>query len=390
MRTATATATATGRAALVLPLIAAALVGCGGGSGAVDVSTAACGSGWSPAPDGRAEVSVRNVGNAVLTVDLVDSSSSDVFARLSDLAPGTARQLQITLPNGSFRLDCTGGPDTGATRSPVRQVSSSTATRGHPLRPVSTAEANAAVRSLTMQLILGFATLTREVRGLDVAVQQGDLAAARTRWLQAHTSYDGLGGAGGVFGSADPGIDGLTDPSSDPKAPDVTGFHRVEYLLWNGGPTAQLRAATASLANEVTALERGLRSGTVQPGALILAPRQILETVARSTLTGDDDFGSHSGLATLASQVAGAARIMQVLKPLLQVRNPELSSRFDVGLAAIDRQLTQLRRQDGSYPSLQVLGSGQREQLDAAVSGLLEVMALVPTTLQLTATADPD
>jgi iron uptake system EfeUOB component EfeO/EfeM len=337
------------------------------------------------------DTSVRNVGNAVLRVDLVEAGSSDVFATLTALAPGTSRQLRISLPDGSFRLECTSGPSTGPTRSPVHQVTSSKATRGQPLKVVSTAEAQSAGRALAMRLSLALPALSRELTTLDAAVRRGDLAAARLVWLQAHSHYVRIGGTGGAFGTSAAAIDGLPSASSGGvRGSDFTGFHLVEQLLWNGGTRVQLQAAITRLSRDVATLATTLRAGAGQPRELILAPRRILETAARSTLTGDDDFGSHSGLATLAADVTGARQLMQVLDPLLQKRNRDLAARVEEGLTALAEQLAQVRLPDGRYPTLQSLDARRRERLDGAVDGLLELVAQVPTTLQLPQVADPD
>jgi iron uptake system EfeUOB component EfeO/EfeM len=141
---------------------------------------------------------------------------------------------------------------------------------------------------------------------------------------------------------------------------------------------------------DVAALQGIAHHGGVQTAQLVLSCRTGLQSAADVTLTGRDDFGSHSGLASLAAQVDGARLIVQALQPMLAQRNPDLASRTQSGLAALAAWLDGVRRADGSYPPLSGLSSGQQQRLVALLGGQLEVQAVIPTTLQMLAVADPD
>ena len=374
---------------LGLALAVGTTVACSGAPADIEVSTTSCGASWPLSPDGALDTSVRNVGNAVLRVDLVDAASSELFTSVTALAPGSSQRLRISLPDGSYHLACSWQPGVPALHSPDRRVSSSKAAHGHPLLLLSATEIQSAARAYGMQLNRRTQVLARDVADLATAVRGGDAARQRTLWLTAHTDYLQLGGttASTVTGIA---LDGL--PASPDAVQDqaFTGFHRVEYLLWNGGSRAQLETATARLVTDVAALQGIAHHGGVQTAQLVLSCRTGLQSAADVTLTGRDDFGSHSGLASLAAQVDGARLIVQALQPMLAQRNPDLASRTQSGLAALAAWLDGVRRTDGSYPPLSGLSSGQQQRLVALLGGQLEVQAVIPTTLQMLAVADPD
>jgi len=235
-----------------------------------------------------------------------------------------------------------------------------------------------------MGLAPGMTALSRDIMSLDAAVHRGDLASARTLWLKAHLLYTSLGGGYGLFGPINVKLDGLPGASSDGvRGPGFTGFHGLEYLLWNRGTQAQLEAATTRLVQDVEVLKSALQTGRLPAGDFIRSSREILETAARVTLSGDDDFGSHSGIATLVADAADTRQVLQALSPLLQARDPDLLSQALAGLTALTGRMENLRRADGSFPPLPALSTAQRRQVDAAVARELEILARVPTTLQV-------
>jgi hypothetical protein len=374
---------------LGLALAVSTVAACSGAPAEIEVSTTSCGASWSLGPDGALDTSVRNAGNAVLRVDLVDTTSSELFASVTALAPGSSQRLRITVPDGSYHLACSWEPGVAAVHSPVQRVNSSKTAPGHPLLLLSAAEVRAADRAYGMRLNLGTQVLARDVANLAAAVRDGDAARQRVLWLTAHTDYLQLGGA---TASAAPGIaiDGLPVSPDGVQAGDFTGFHRIEYLLWNGGSQAQLEAATARLVQDVATLQGIARNGGVQTAQLVLSCRTGLQAATDVTLTGRDDFGSHSGLASLSAQVAGTRLIVQTLQPMLQKRNPDLSSRAESGLAGLAAWRDGVRRTDGSFPPLSSLTAQQRLRLDALLGRQLEVLAAIPTTLQVVNLGDPD
>lgn len=377
--------------ALSAVLMSAVAAGCSGRSGVVPVSPSACGSDWSLGADGRVDASVRNVGNAVLRVDLLDAANADVFASVASLTPGSSWQVRIALPDGSYRLVCAGEPGTTPVQSPAQRVTSSKVARGHPLRLLTESEAQTIAMVFSMRLVLQAASLTQDTANLQAAVRRSDLSAARSLWLVAHTRFESMGGMYGVFGSNGIKIDGL--PNGLPggvQDPGFTGFHRLEYLLWNRGSPAQLQQATSDLVRDVNALQTQVQNGNIQATDVIRSCHRILESTLRFPLTGADDFGSHSQLATVATHVGAAQQVLQTLRPALQARNPDLLSKAAGGFTALAPRLQALQRPDGTYPPLQSLSPQQQQQVVAAVGQQVETLALIPTTLQLRTIRDAD
>ena len=221
----------------------------------------------------------------------------------------------------------------------------------------------------------GLATLASQVGTLTGLIRAGRLGAARRAWLPAHLTYERLGAAYGTFGNYDTEIDGR--PDGLPKGvsdPAFTGFYRLEYGLWHGQNAAELAGPAAALDRDV----RELR--TLWPGMeedltdLGLRTHEILENALEFQLTGHDDYGSGTTLATANANITGTYELLSILRPLLVPRYRGLPSVY-TWLSRLRTLLLAQQHPDGSWTPVSRLSPVQREQIDAAASQALEELA---------------
>jgi high-affinity iron transporter len=348
----------------------------------VDVSAQTCASGWTPGPAGRQGYDVRNTGTSPLRVTVVDASTGEIYGQLYLLAAGTTQRFQFTLPSGSYRWRCV--PIRGvASVSAVRRVIGSGGKHARPLRPVSSGEITAAVDVYRAGVSHGLRSLVRDTHALTTAVEHGDLARARGRWLTAHLDYERLGAAYGTFGDLDGVINGRPDglPRRQ-QDPHFTGFLRVEYGLWHGQSAAALKPVARALDTSVRRLAAKFPKLPTNPGDLPLRAHEILENTLQFELTGDTDQGSHTNLATAAANVDGTAMVLKALTPSLRVRDAELLARLQADVRGLDHLLA-ADHHGPSWTPLDRLGATDRRRLNAAVGSALEELALVPGILQM-------
>jgi hypothetical protein len=247
--------------------------------------------------------------------------------------------------------------------------------RGTPaILPVTRNDLLAPARQYHDWVAAGLNTLAGQAGALAADVRTGNLGAARTAWLTAHLTYQRLGAAYDAFGDLGDEIDGLPDSQAGVHDPDWTGFHRLEYGLWHGQGAGQL----TGVANKLVADIRGLRaSWPDQEIDLIdmgLRTHEILENALQFQLSGHDDYGSGTTLATTQANIDGTRELLTILHPLLAPRY--------AGLPAVDSWLDRLqsligkeRRPNGTWVSVSALSTSQRQQIDAACSQALEALA---------------
>jgi len=103
----------------------------------------------------------------------------------------------------------------------------------------------------------------------------------------------------------------------------------------------------------------------------------------RDTLTGDDDYGSGTGLASVTADMAATRELLALLAPALAPRSPYLvaiaESQLTKALVAINSTRT-----DGSgWIGIAALPQLERERVDAAVGAALETLAPIPDVLHV-------
>ena len=118
--------------------------------------------------------------------------------------------------------------------------------------------------------------------------------------------------------------------------PDFTGFYRLEYGLWHGQSARQLTGAANKLVADVRALRASGPTMEIDLLDMGLRTHEILENALQFQLTGHDDYGSGTTLATTAANITGTRELLTILRPLLVPRYP--------GLPAVYSWLDRLQR----------------------------------------------
>jgi iron uptake system EfeUOB component EfeO/EfeM len=91
-------------------------------------------------------------------------------------------------------------------------------------------------------------------------------------------------------------------------------------------------------------------------------------------LTGHDDYGSGTTLATTAANIAGTRELLAVLHPLLAPRYPGLPAVY-TGLSRLDGLVSAAQKANGTWTPVSRLSTTQRQQIDAAAGQVLQELA---------------
>ena len=363
--------------------VAAGLAGCGvqrAAGNVITVSAGACGTGWRQVTAGMQTFQIRNSSLGGAGVDLINPANGAIYAEVAGLGPGTTRPMRVDVGSGRYAFRCL-IQDTGPLTGPAVRVG------GHregarAVVPVSTGDLLGPARVYHAYVRAGLNTLARQVGVLTARIRSGRLIAARAAWLPAHLTYERLGAAYGTFGNYGTEIDGR--PDGLPRGvsdPAFTGFYRIEYGLWHGQSARQLGAPAARLDSAVRALRRFWPGMEINPPDLGLRTHEILEDALEFQLTGHDDYGSGTTLATTAANVTGTRELLAVLHPLLAARYPGLPAVY-AGLGRLDRLVIAARRARGGWTPVRKLGTDRREQIDAAAGQVLQELAPVAAITQ--------
>lgn len=369
----------------VLGLSGTLLAGCGGSSssqattsaGRVVVKVSKCGGGWKARPDGRVDLVVDNTYSEVADVYLADSKTGAVYDELEGLAPGATAKMEATLGAGEYRLQCY-TDENNAWLGPVVHVTPGARSRARTPGVVPVTFAELVPRTIAYQhwIASRLPTLIDQVKALRAAVGAGPTAAAKAAWLKAHLTYETLGAAYGAFGPLDGKINGAPPGNQSWRADrELSGFHLLEGLLWSGAPSGKLVPAAAQLQHDVEALKAQFVTAEIPPGELPLRAHEIIENAIRFELNASDDEGSHTNLATVGANLAGAAKALSFVAPLLHSRYPRLAA-TEKALASSQKLVAGVVRAHPETP-LAALPERTREEVDASLENLVELLAPV-------------
>ncbi|MFG3280639.1 imelysin family protein [Streptomyces sp. NPDC048111] len=343
----------------------------------VEVSTGACGRGWSGATAGPQVFRLRNTSATAAEVDLTDPATGAVYGEIEGLAPGTSRELRVVLGGGSYAFKCL-PDDADAVTGPTVRVTGPRAGGGPAAVPVTQHDLIPVALAYQAWITTRTVELADRTDALTAAIDDGDLAAARSAWLPAHLVYARMGAAYDAFGAADTAIDGAGPaPADAASAQDFAGFHRVEYGLWHGEPAASLRGPAERLAGAVHALRDSWPQERLDPAQLGLRAHEILEVTAQSVLTGRTDYGSGTSLATARANLDGTSELLTLLRPLLTSRYPDLP-RLDSWLDRTRRTLDGFGT-GGRWTPLDKLARRDRQRLNSDIGQAVELLAPVAT-----------
>jgi iron uptake system component EfeO len=340
----------------------------------IAVSRSSCGTGWSDPKPGPQTFRVHNTGSVTAEVDLIDPATGVIYGEVEGLGPATTRPLQVNLGNGSYAFRCL-PEDAGAIVGPAVRVSGGAERSGPGVAPVTHNDLLGPLKAYQQHVTTGLGELVANTGALKNAVHGGDRAASEAAWLTAHLTYERLGAAYDAFGDSDGALNGTADGLPDGTADaGFTGFHRLEQGLWHGEDLGALGPVADQLDTDAHALQTSFGDSQVDGNDLGLRAHEIVENTLQFELTGRTDYGSGTNLATARANLDGTRAVLDVLRPLLTPRYPDLS-KVDSWLTRTQSTVDATRRPDGSWTPLAQLPQKERQKLNADVSELTELLA---------------
>jgi iron uptake system component EfeO len=356
--------------------LAAALAGCSSGGGpaanVISVTTGSCGARWHLAGPGYHTFTISNDSSEAAEVNLINPANDAIYAEVEAMGPNTTAPLSLNVGSGTYAFQCL-LEDTDAEVGPHVTVPGHA--RGAPgVVPVTNQDLVPASLEYHAYVTTGLVTLVSQVKALDAAVRSGNLAAARSAWLPAHLTYERLGAAYDSFGN----YDGLIDTRADGFAggvndPQFTGFYRLEYGLWHGQSAAELTGPANALVTNAAALQAAWPHMEQDLLDMGLRTHEILENALQFQLTGHDDYGSGTTLATTSANITGTYELLTLLRPLLVTRYAGLPQVY-LWLGRL-QALVDAQDHGGTWTPVTALPVRTREQIDAAASQSLQELA---------------
>ena len=360
-----------GAALATLTTLAACSSGGGQPSNVIAVSSNQCGGSWSVPGPGWHTIQVSNQGTAGAEIDLVDPANGAVYAEVENTGPGTVDPITINFGSGRYALLCLFndfGPLQGTTVTVAGHAAGTPA-----VLPVTYNDLIPLAKTYQAETETALKVLAQETATLAAAVRGGNLAVARRDWLTAHLQYETLGDAYDAFGDFDTQIDGRAD-ATGVASPQWTGFYRLEHGLWHGQSLASLVPVASRLNSDVDQLVAWWQTQQVPLADLGRRAHEVIENALEFQLTGHDDYGSGTTLASTVASITASRVLLALLHPLLAPRYPGLPAVY-TGLSQLQSLLEKEQLPNGWWVPVSALPDSARLAIDAACGQVLQELA---------------
>jgi len=351
------------------------LAACGSGGGqpssAIAVSSNQCGGSWSVSGPGWHTIKISNQGTSGAEIDLVNPANEAVYAEIENTGPGTVNPITIDFGSGKYALLCLFtdfGPLQGATVTVAGHAAGTPA-----VLPVTYNDLIPLAKKYQAETATALKVLAPETATLAAAVRGGNLTAARRDWLTAHLQYETLGDAYDAFGNFDTEIDGRAD-ATGVTSPQWTGFFRLEYGLWHGQSLTSLVPVADTLNRDVDQLVTWWQTQQVPLADLGRRAHEVIENALEFQLTGHDDYGSGTTLASADAAITASRVLLALLHPLLGPRYPGLPAVYS-GLSLLQSLLEKEKLPNGLWVPVSALPASTRQAIDAAGGAVLQSLA---------------
>jgi iron uptake system component EfeO len=342
----------------------------------VAASDTACAVSGTGAPSGKLTFTVTNTGSKVNEFYLLAADGLRIVGEIENIGPGITRDLVLSAPAGGYFTACKPGMVGDGIRAPFAVADSGQAAQasGNDGELVAVANTNYAsyVRDQTDQLL----TKTEE---FVAAYKAGDDAKAKALYPEARVHWERIEPVAESFGDLDPETDARQADLE--KGQRWTGWHRIEKDLWPArakGYTALSTSARATYADDLMKNTQTLygrtRKMTFTTDQIANGARGLLDEVATTKVTGEEEYWSRTDLYDFQANVDGARVAYEGLRPILQQHDAALDTQLDTRFTALQSLLDRQRSGDG-FKLYDQVSKSDVKGLSDAVNALAEPLS---------------
>ena len=228
------------------------------------------------------------------------------------------------------------------------------------------------------------------------AVRAGDLQAAQNAYAPSRAPWERIEPLAGLVEEIDGKIDARVDDFAGVDDPKFTGWHRLEFLLFEKNTTEGGAPFADQLDADVAALKEQFPSVEVKPVDVATGAAELIEEISEGKITGEEDRYAKTDLWDFDANLQGSRDAVGKLSPALVEADPALLGKIEAGINSVFETLGPLRRGDGwvlfctendPYPSARCPDVTVTPQvidtLKAELAGLSENLSQVSGVLKL-------
>jgi iron uptake system component EfeO len=204
------------------------------------------------------------------------------------------------------------------------------------------------------------------------AVKAGEVEKAKALYAPARIHYERIEPVAELFADLDASMDAREDDyEHGANDPTFTGFHRIEKALWADQSTSGMGNYADKLYQDTQDLKKRLTGLAFQPSDVVDGAAGLIEEVAATKITGEEDRYSRTDLWDFQANIDGSKKIVELLRPLLIEKNSALVTKVEDNFNTVDMILAKYRSGNG-FVSYEKLSDADRTALKSPVTVLAE------------------
>ena len=194
--------------------------------------------------------------------------------------------------------------------------------------------------------------LLTDTEGFVQLLKDGKLEEAKKAYPLIRMSYERSEPIAESFGESDVKIDfRLADYLDENKTEEGwSGFHRIERILWEENTTKGTEAYGDQLVNDIKELKAKIATVEVDYKIMLTGAVDLLNEVATSKITGEEEIYSHTDLYDFRANIEGAEKIFQLFKPLLEKSDAALVKELEEDFKNINKTTQDIL--DNKFPKI--------------------------------------
>lgn len=378
---------------LIVPLAAActdngsgsATSGSSSGSTQLTVTSTAteCKLSATEAPSGNVVFTIKNNGDKVTEFYLYAKDGTTIAGEVENIGPGVSRRLVLRAKAGSYVTAC----KPGQTGDGIRGTFTVTGSGGGSAAPnaelssletAATDQYRAYVQQQAGRLLSGTVAFAE-------AYKAGNDDQARALYAPTRVYWESIEPVAEAFGDIDPKLDYR---EADVEAGQtLTGWHQIEKQLWPPvGAQVDTPAQRAQMADGLVAdtqdLVNRVKDQTYRADQLSNGSKELLDEVAATKVTGEEEIWSGTDLWDFQANFDGARKAYESLRPVVLVKDPALAKTLDERFAATQSELDK-HKVAGGFKNYNELTPVQVKALSNSVNAVGEPLSKLTSVVVL-------
>ncbi|MBN3891783.1 MAG: iron uptake system protein EfeO [Nostoc sp. JL31] len=303
-------------------------------------------------------------------------SGVKVVEERENIAPGFVQKLKANLQPGEYDMAC------GLRSNPKGKLTVKAGGDSQAKGTVDQGQLVGAIAEYKVYVTKETDQLVADNKTFTDAVIAGDLAKAQKLYASTHVHWERAEPIAELFSDLDKSMDSRADDFAKKEAdPQFTGYHRIEKALFQDKTTKGMKPFAQKLQKDGLELQKRIATLTIEPKNMVGGAAGLIEEVAATKISGEEDRYSHTDLWDFSANVEGSQKIVELLRPVIQKANPDLLARVDTNFTKVNQKLAKYKTPDRGFATYDKVSEIDKKDMKTAIAALSEDLSQLRGTL---------